>query len=634
MLSKYLKIFNLSQNFTIDELNRNYRKLLKEYKIKEVDEELKDILLNEEKKINKYYEFLLAEHKNRDIKLKSKNENFKPSPIPSIQIIKNKRKKNYKGHKGQIINSLIIVLIIGLFGYFLSSDSSNKNTNNIFDTSNCEIKLENKKFIDVESNQLIKSPDDLIYCFRKGGITIHSANGKKLNKQITFKLEGDSTIFIFKNQKDLIVADIKSLNMLIIESKNSSANLSSKLEDIVTRIINYNKLKSNIGIDGIGSKWRIDNGMRLFLKNKTNSNDFNRITQAINKYYKLNKFLKNNLPKSSYNSILSINNKISDLKKIKEKLLKTDSIKLLEEILFSECKNTNNEYNYSKKYYSLANIFSDKKLLEFDYYKDKSNKIIEEFKNQKENLSLCMCVDCILKLESNDHIKFDSLIYSYEWNNYLSKYSSDSADINSKPKEIEINQNLSSLNKGICRTIKGSYFWKIKLNFLIKTKNVRNQKIKSEGLIKEIKERVEKFRSCRCKRCNHELSNISLKAIINQFFNENKQENKNFDEEFFMVVENMPEFPGGNLELMKFIQKNVKYPAIAKEYNITGKVYVSFIVDKAGYVTNIKIVRGVDKNLDAEALRVVSLLPKYKPGKQRGKTVRVMFTIPINFTLN
>ncbi len=106
------------------------------------------------------------------------------------------------------------------------------------------------------------------------------------------------------------------------------------------------------------------------------------------------------------------------------------------------------------------------------------------------------------------------------------------------------------------------------------------------------------------------------------------------DDEFFMVVENMPIFPGGDLGLMKYIQKNVKYPAIAKEYNITGKVYISFIVDKSGSVTNVKIVRGVDKNLDAEAVRVVKSLPKYKPGKQRGKSVRVMFTIPINFTLN
>ena len=106
------------------------------------------------------------------------------------------------------------------------------------------------------------------------------------------------------------------------------------------------------------------------------------------------------------------------------------------------------------------------------------------------------------------------------------------------------------------------------------------------------------------------------------------------DEEFFMVVENMPEFPGGDLGLMKYIQKNVKYPAIAKEYNITGKVYVSFIVDRSGSVTNVKIVRGVDKNLDAEAMRVVKSLPRYTPGRQRGKAVRVMFTIPINFTLN
>ncbi len=85
---------------------------------------------------------------------------------------------------------------------------------------------------------------------------------------------------------------------------------------------------------------------------------------------------------------------------------------------------------------------------------------------------------------------------------------------------------------------------------------------------------------------------------------------------------------------MKYIQKNIKYPAIAKEYNITGKVFIQFIVDKTGSVINVKVVRGVDKNLDAEAVRVIKSLPKYKPGKQRGKAVRVMFTVPINFTLN
>ena len=637
MLSKYLKFFKQSQDFTIDELNRNHKKLLKEYKINDVDKELKDILLEEEKKINKYYEFLLAEYNNRDKTFKSKNENFKPSPISSIPIIKQKRKKNFKGNKVKIFTSLIIIVIIGLFGYFFSADSSNEITNNILDTSNCKILLKNREFIDIESNQLIKDPDDLIYCFRKGGITIQSVEGEQLNKYITFKLSGDSTIFIVKNKKDLIVAGVKNLNMLISESKNSSLNLSSKLDDIVTRIVNYNKLKSNIGIDGISTKWRIDSGMRLYLKNKKNSNNFIRITQAINKYYKLNEFLKNNLPKSSYNSILSINNKISYLKKIKEKLLIIDSTKLIEENLIVECNNIDNEYDYTKKYYSLINIFSDTALLEFDFYKNKSNEIIKNFKDQQEKLSSCMCLDCLIKLESNDHIKMDSLIYSYQWNNYLSKYPTDSTYVNNKPKEIDLNQNssssINSVNKEICRTIRSSYFWKIKLNNLKKAKNVSNKKLKSEGLINEIKERVEKFRSCRCKKCNHELNNLSLKKIIYQFFNENKQ-SKKIDEEYFMVVEDMPKFQGGDVGLMKFIQKNVKYPEKAKNYNITGKVFVSFIVDKQGNVTNVKIVKGVSKELDDEALRVISLLPKYRPGKQRGKTVRVMFTIPINFTLN
>ena len=106
------------------------------------------------------------------------------------------------------------------------------------------------------------------------------------------------------------------------------------------------------------------------------------------------------------------------------------------------------------------------------------------------------------------------------------------------------------------------------------------------------------------------------------------------DDEIFMVVENMPAFPGGDLGLMKFIQKTVKYPPIAKENDITGKVYVSYVVNKKGKVTNVKVVRGVDKYLDAEAVRVVKLLPYNSAGMQRGKPVNVQYTIPINFTLN
>ena len=113
-----------------------------------------------------------------------------------------------------------------------------------------------------------------------------------------------------------------------------------------------------------------------------------------------------------------------------------------------------------------------------------------------------------------------------------------------------------------------------------------------------------------------------------------EQEEEEDSDEVFMVVEQMPVFPGGDLGLMKFIQKTVKYPPIAKENDITGKVYISYVVNKKGKVTNVKVVRSVDKYLDAEAARVVKLLSYTTAGKQRGKPVNVQYTIPINFTLN
>ena len=111
----------------------------------------------------------------------------------------------------------------------------------------------------------------------------------------------------------------------------------------------------------------------------------------------------------------------------------------------------------------------------------------------------------------------------------------------------------------------------------------------------------------------------------------------------FFVVEQMPVFPCikvgkkeycGEVGLMRYIQSSIKYPPIAKEYNITGKVYVKFIVDKNGNVTQVELARGVDKSLDTEALRVIRSLPKYKPGMQRGQPAKVIYTIPINFQLN
>ncbi len=101
----------------------------------------------------------------------------------------------------------------------------------------------------------------------------------------------------------------------------------------------------------------------------------------------------------------------------------------------------------------------------------------------------------------------------------------------------------------------------------------------------------------------------------------------------FIIVEEMPEFPGGMKALTSYIAKAIKYPVIAQENGIQGKVYVSFVVDTKGRVTNAKVIRGVDPALDEEALRVVNSLPLWKPGRQGGKAVRVSFSVPISFVL-
>ena len=112
------------------------------------------------------------------------------------------------------------------------------------------------------------------------------------------------------------------------------------------------------------------------------------------------------------------------------------------------------------------------------------------------------------------------------------------------------------------------------------------------------------------------------------------EEEEEEEEQIFMIVENMPEFPGGDLALRKYIAENVKYPEIAKENGLSGKVFVQFVINQRGEVENVKIARGVDPALDKEAIRVVQGLPKWKPGSQRGKPVKVSYTVPINFQLN
>ncbi len=101
----------------------------------------------------------------------------------------------------------------------------------------------------------------------------------------------------------------------------------------------------------------------------------------------------------------------------------------------------------------------------------------------------------------------------------------------------------------------------------------------------------------------------------------------------FTVVESMPEYIGGAQELYNYLGTNIKYPVMAKESGIQGKVYVTFVVERDGSITDVNIIRGIGGGCDEEAVRVVSSMPKWKPGKQRGKAVRVQYNLPVRFTL-
>ena len=105
------------------------------------------------------------------------------------------------------------------------------------------------------------------------------------------------------------------------------------------------------------------------------------------------------------------------------------------------------------------------------------------------------------------------------------------------------------------------------------------------------------------------------------------------EQQIFQVVEEQPEFPGGMSECMKWLGKNIKYPTISQENGVQGRVIVQFVVNRDGSIVDAVVARGVDPYLDKEALRVVSMMPKWKPGKQRGKEVRVRFTLPVMFRL-
>lgn len=108
---------------------------------------------------------------------------------------------------------------------------------------------------------------------------------------------------------------------------------------------------------------------------------------------------------------------------------------------------------------------------------------------------------------------------------------------------------------------------------------------------------------------------------------------KEEEQKVFDVVEQMPQFPGGPSALFEYLSKNIKYPVVAEENGVQGRVIVTFVVEKDGSITDVKVVKSVDPSLDREAKRVVSSMPHWIPGKQNGSAVRVKYTVPVTFRL-
>ena len=117
-------------------------------------------------------------------------------------------------------------------------------------------------------------------------------------------------------------------------------------------------------------------------------------------------------------------------------------------------------------------------------------------------------------------------------------------------------------------------------------------------------------------------------ALVTEPVKPKEEENKVFD-----VVEQMPSFPGGMAALMAYLQKSIKYPPVAEENGIQGRVVCTFVVERDGSVTDVRVAKSVDPSLDKEAVRVVSAMPRWIPGKQNGQSVRVKYTLPVTFRL-
>ena len=165
---------------------------------------------------------------------------------------------------------------------------------------------------------------------------------------------------------------------------------------------------------------------------------------------------------------------------------------------------------------------------------------------------------------------------------------------------------------------------------------VEDEKVKKEDEIKtqdELKETETAFGQKDNKEGTEDRNvtkTLKDEVVVEKKEEKPKEEKK---EEIFRSVEQMPQFPGGEAALMKYLQSHINYPPMAAENNVQGRVVVQFVVDKTGKVGEVKVVRSVDKDLDKEAVRVCKSLPKFTPGRQNGQAVSVWYTLPVTFKL-
>jgi protein TonB len=152
----------------------------------------------------------------------------------------------------------------------------------------------------------------------------------------------------------------------------------------------------------------------------------------------------------------------------------------------------------------------------------------------------------------------------------------------------------------------------------------KNEEVRDEEPITEIKDIKENVEISNANREGDE----NAEPVVNEIIEAPVVETK-----VFTIVEQMPEFPGGEGALFKFIQSNIQYPPMERDNDIQGRVIVGFVVNEDGSVSDVSVKKGVSAGLDKEAIRVVKLLPKFKPGKQQGKAVKVAYVLPIMFKL-